>query len=164
LILDKANLDLRVVKFFSNYLIGRRTQYFWNNFSSLFFNIDIGVGQESALSPILSVIYLASFLYISENHLKILKIPISILLFVDNGLLVVQSKSFSISNSLLFCSYNIISSLLSRFGLIVEHSKTEVFHFTRLHRLFNPPPLDLSFIDGSMLYPQRYLEIPGVHL
>jgi len=112
------------------------------------------VGQESALSPILSVIYIASFLYISENHLKILKIPISILLFVDNGLLVVQSKSFSISNSLLFCSYNIISSLLSRFGLIVEHSKTEVFHFTRLHRLFNPPPLDLSFIDGSMLYPK----------
>jgi len=118
LILDKAGLDTRVVKFFSNYLVGRKTQYFWNNFSSLFFNVDIGVGQGLVLSPILSAIYLAFFHHILENHLKILKIPISILSFVDDGLLVAQSKSFSISNSLLFCSYNIISSLLSRFGLI----------------------------------------------
>ena len=154
LILSKVGLDPRVVKFFLNYLVGKRTQYFWNNFSFLFFNIDIGVGQESALSPILSAIYLALSLHILENYLKILKIPISILLFVDDGLLVAQSKSFSISNSLLFCSYNIISFLLSRFDLIVEHSKTEVFYFTRLHGSFNLPPLDLSFIGSPMLYPK----------
>ena len=41
LILGKAGFDLRVVKFFSNYLVGRKTQYFWNSFSSLFFNFDI---------------------------------------------------------------------------------------------------------------------------
>ena len=112
------------------------------------------MGQGSALSPILSAIYLALFLHILENCLKILKIPISILSFVDDGLLVVQSKFFSISNSLLFCSYNIVSSFLPRFGLIVEHSKTEVFHFTRLCGSFNPPPLNLSFIGGPILYPK----------
>jgi len=88
LILGKAGLDPRVVKFFLNYLVGRRTQYFWNNFSFSFFNVDVGVGQGLALYPILSAIYLASFLYILEKHLKILKIPISILFFVDSGLLV----------------------------------------------------------------------------
>ena len=161
LILDKVGLDPRVVKFFLNYLIGRRTQYFWNNFSSLFFNVDIGVGQGLALSPILSAIYLAPFLHILENWLKILKIPVFILSFVDDGLLVAQSKSFSISNSFLFCSYNIVSSLLLRFGLIVEHFRTEVFHFTRLCGSFNPPPLNLSFIGGLTLYPKdtwKYLE------
>jgi len=109
------------------------------------------VGQELALSPILSAIYLAPFLHILENHLKI---PVSILSFVDNGLLVAQSKSFSTSNSILFCSYNIVSSLLSRFGLIIEHSKTEVFYFTRSHGSFNPPPLNLSSIGGPTLYPK----------
>jgi len=70
------------------------------------------VGQGSALSPILSALYLAPILYILEKHLKILKIPVSILSFVDNGLFVAQSKSFTILNSHLFFSYNIASNLL----------------------------------------------------
>jgi len=41
---------------------------------------------------------------------------------------------------------------LNRFGLIVEHSKTKVFHFTRLCGSFNPPSLNLSFIGGPTLY------------
>jgi len=32
-----------------------------------FFNINIGVGQESTLSPILPALYLSSFLYILEK-------------------------------------------------------------------------------------------------
>ena len=155
LILGKVDLDPRVVKFFSNYLVGGRTQYFWNSFSSLFFNVNIGVDQGLALSPILSAIYLTSFLHILEKHLKILKIPISILFFVDNSLLVAQSKSFLISNSLLFYSYNIVSSLLVKFGLHIEYSKTEVFHFTRLHGSFNLPPLNLSSIGSPTLYPKN---------
>jgi len=96
------------------------------------------MGQELVLSPILLAIYLVPFLHILEKHLKILKIPVSILSFVNDGLLVAQSKSFSISNPLIFCSYNIVSSLLVKFGLHIEHFKTEVFHFTRLHGSFNP--------------------------
>ena len=44
-----------------------------------------------------------------------------------------------------------MTKLLDKFGLIVEHSKTEVFHFNRLHGPFNPPPLNLSSIGGSVL-------------
>ena len=113
--------------------------------------MDIGVGQGSALSPILFALYIALILHILEKHLKILKIPVSILSFVNNGLLVAQSKLLTISNSNLFCSYNIIFSILERFGLIMEHGKIEVFHFSRSHGLFNPPPLDLSTLESLVL-------------
>jgi len=67
LILGKAGFDLYIVKFFSNYLVGRKTHYFWNSFSSPSFNVNIGVGQGLALSPILLALYLLPFLYILEN-------------------------------------------------------------------------------------------------
>ena len=67
LILKKAGCYTKVVYFFSNYLVGRKTQYSWNNFSSQFFNIDISMGQGSALSPILSVLYILSVFHILEK-------------------------------------------------------------------------------------------------
>ena len=87
-ILSKAGFDLKIEWFFSNYLVGRKTQYFWNNFSSSFFNVDIGVEQGLALSPVLSALYLAPVLHILEKCLKNLKIPVSILSFVDDGLFI----------------------------------------------------------------------------
>ena len=122
--------------------------------------VNIGVGQGSALSPILSALYLSPLIYILEKRLKNLNLPISILSFINNGLFIAQNKSFSSSNSQLFCSYNVLSNLLNSFGLIVEHSKTEIFHFSRSHGPFNPPPLDLSPIGGPTLRPKdlwRYL-------
>jgi len=127
----------------------------WNNFSSHTFSINISVGQGSALSPILSALYLLPFIYILENRLKNLKIPTSFISFVDDSLFISQSNSIDISNSHLYCSYNILINLLEKFGLIVEHSKTEVFHFNRSHRVFNPPPLDLSLLGGNILWPNN---------
>ena len=150
-ILRKVGFDFHIANFFSNYLIRRKMNYFWNDFTSPSLNVNVGMGQGSALSPILSALYLLSFLYILEKCLKILKIPISILLFVDDGLLLLQSKSFSIFNFCLFCSYNIVTILFSKFRLIVKHSKTEVFYFNRSQGSFNPPPLDLSLIEGPIL-------------
>ncbi len=93
LILGKARFNPEVVYFFSNYLVGRKTWYFWNNFSSSFLNVDIGVGQSLAQSPILYTLYLALILHILEKHLKSIKILVSILYFVDNSLIVAQSKN-----------------------------------------------------------------------
>ena len=136
-------------------------KYLWNNLSSPMFDVNVGVGQGSALSPILSTLYLSPFLYILENRFKNLKIPTSILSFIDDGLFIVQNKSFNISNSHLFCSYNILSKLLDSFGLVIKHSKTEIFHFSRSQGVYNPPPLNLLPLDSPILHPKdtwKYLE------
>ena len=153
-ILDKAGFDPKVTSFFANYLVSRRTKYKWNEFSSPHFDVNVGVGQGSALSPILSSLYLSLFLYILENRLKNLRIPISILSFVDDGLIIAQNKSLDISNSYLFYSYNVLTKLLDNFGLVIEHLKTEIFHFSRSQGVFNPPPLNLSLIGGPILRPK----------
>ena len=114
LIFDKVGFDPKVASFFYNYLVGRKTQYFWNNFSSPLFNVNVGVGQRSAFSPILSALYLALILHILEKQLKNLKISVFIFYFVNNGLLVAQNKLLTVSNSFLFCSYHITSSLVKK--------------------------------------------------
>ena len=131
LIMDKVEFDPRISYFFSNYLVGRKTKYFWNNFSSLFFDVSIGVEQDSALSSILSALYLSLVFHIFEKRLKNLKIPVSFIFFIDNSLLIFQNKSFKISNANLFCSYYVISLLLDCFRLVIKQGKTEVFHFSR---------------------------------
>ena len=151
LILEKAGLNPKVTNFFANYLVRRSTKYLWNEFLSPSLMVDVGVGQGSALSPILSTLYLSPLIYILEKRLKNLNLPISILSFVDDGLFIAQNKSFPTSNAQLFCSYNILLNLLNSFSLAAEHSKTEVFHFSRLHGSFIPPPLDLSPIGGPIL-------------
>ena len=150
-ILEKAGLCPKVTSFFTNYLTQRSTNYIWNDLSSPSFEVNVGVSQGSALLLILSTLYLSPLLYIIEKRFKNLKLPISILSFVDDGLFIVQNKSLTVSNSHLFCSYNVLSNLLDSFGLIIKHSKTEIFHFNRLHGLFNPPPLDLSPLGGPIL-------------
>ena len=41
-----------------------------------------------------------------------------------------------------------------KFGLIIEHGKTEVFHFSRSHKVFDLPPLDPTLLGGSILCPK----------
>ena len=110
----------------------------WNDLSSSMYEVNVRVGQGSTLSPILSALYLSPLLYILENHLKILNIPILLISFIDDGLIIAQNKSINTSNLHLFCSYNVLSNLLVKFGLMIEHAKTEAFHFNRFYGTFNP--------------------------
>jgi len=96
-----------------------------------------------------------SVFYIFEKRLKILKIPVSIISFVDDGLSISQNKFFQILSSNLFCSSHVISLLLEQFGLVIEHGKTEVFHFSRSQKAFNSPLLDLSILGGPILCPKE---------
>jgi len=52
-----------------------------------------------------------------------------------------------------------ISSLLTRCGLIVEYEKTDIFHFSRFHRAFNPPPLDLSTLRAPFYSLKKHGDI-----
>jgi len=113
------------------------------------------VGQGSALSPIFSAIYLTPIIKTFKKRIKNLKenIPTDILSFVDDGLLISQEKSYSLSSSFLLCSYNIISKIFLDTSLIIEHSKTELFYFTRAR---HPPNLsiNLSFVEGPIISPK----------
>jgi len=76
----------------------------WNNFLSSFFEVDIGIGQGSA-------VYLLLVFYIFEKHIKNLKIPVLFLYFVDNRLFISQEKSFEKNQCFFFVA--IILFLLS---------------------------------------------------
>ena len=79
LILEKAGLKLKVASFFADYLVRRKTNCIWNKISSPSFEVNMGVGQGSTLSPILLALYLLPFLYILEKCLKNLNIPVSLI-------------------------------------------------------------------------------------
>ena len=53
------------------------------------------------------------------------------LLFVDDGLLISQEKEYNKSFSILKQSYGILSHLFTVVGLVLEHEKSEIFHFSR---------------------------------
>ena len=94
MILNKAGFDSKISQLFSDYLINRQTQYIWNSFTFPFFRANVGVGQKSALSPILSALYITSIFHILEKRTKNLSISIliSFLSFIDNGLFISQEK------------------------------------------------------------------------
>ena len=158
LILDKAGFDPKISHFFSNYLVGRKTKYLWNDFSS-FFDVNVGIGQGSVLSSILLALYLSLVFHIFEKRVKNPKNPVFVLSFVNDSLFITQNKSLYISNSNLFCSYYVMSLLLGQFELFIKYRKTEVSHFSRLQGVFNPPPLDLSILGGPILYPNVICQI-----
>ena len=70
LILRKAGFDSKVSYFFSDYLVSRKIQFLYNNFISLFFNVDVDVGQKSALSLILFALYISPIFHIFEKKPK----------------------------------------------------------------------------------------------
>jgi len=152
LCLKKAGLNTNIVQFFNSYPSNCSTLYSCNSFTSPPFNVNVGVGQSSTLSPILSALYLAPIIKTFKKRIKNLnkEIPTDILSFVDNGLLISQKKSYSLSNSFLLCSYNIISKILIDAGLVMEHNKTKVFHFMRAWHPPNPS-INLTSIGGPII-------------
>jgi len=161
LCLTKAGLNTNVICFFNSYQSNYSTSYSWNTFTSPSFNVNVGVGQGSALSSILSALYLAPIIKMFKKRIKNLnkEIPTDILSFVDNRLLISQEKSYPLSNSFLLYSYNIILKILIDAGLVIEHNKTEIFHFTRAQYLSNPS-INLTTVGGPIINPKpiwRYL-------
>ena len=63
LILGKVDFDSYVIKFFSNYLVDRKMNYFWNSFTLPSFNVNIEVDQDSALSYLIGSLSFTISLY-----------------------------------------------------------------------------------------------------
>ena len=144
-----------LVDFFSDYLIGRSTQYAWNSFLSHACDADVGMRQGFALSPILSALYIVPLLHFFEHRAQALNLDTFTLSYVDNGLLVSQGRMYNKTLPELTSSYSIVSDLIASFGLVMEHDKSEIFHFSRAHNNSNSE-LDLSAIGAPILKPKTY--------
>jgi hypothetical protein len=76
--------------FFRLYLVGRHTTYRWDAFMSDLFAADVGVGQGSALSPVLSALYLT--LVTRLFHASNIGQKVDLMSYVDDGSIVAQSR------------------------------------------------------------------------
>jgi len=81
---------------------------------------------------------------------------------MDDSLLISQEKSYSLSSSFLLCGYNIMSKILINAGLVMEHNKTKLFHFTRTCHSPNPF-IDLSSVEGPVISPKPIWQYLGFY-
>ena len=82
-ILPKQGFSSFVGRFFASYLVDRFTSYLWGSFRSGPRQADVGVGQGSALSPILSALYIAPVMKL--YHMPAVALKTSLLSYVDDG-------------------------------------------------------------------------------
>jgi len=118
------------------------------------------VGQGSALSPILSALYLAPVLwkFHTERH------NAQLISYVDDGTIIVQSKTWEENLVKLKSAYTTVFQLTAALGLVLEHEKSEAFHFSRKHEDLNPP-VDLGYAPhtgNTPLVPNKVWRYLGI--
>jgi len=131
-----------VAKFFKSYLVGRSTHYAWNSFVSPPHQADVGVGQGSALSPVLSALFIALIMKLFEQSAAAR--GVTLLSYVDDGTIIIQSPSLIDNCAALHVAYEEIFCLFTAFALVLEHNKTELFHF-HWSRFHESPVIDLGY-------------------
>ncbi|CAA7265605.1 unnamed protein product [Cyclocybe aegerita] len=152
-----------LVEFFASYLVGRSTVYCWNTFQSNLWSADMGVGQGSALSPVISGLFIA--LVMKLFYIKAAPLNTTLLSFVDDGTILAQSKQLNDNNVGLHKAYKIIYLLFIAFALVLEHDKTELFHFSHRCNTYNPS-LDLGYAPHTgttPLKPKTYWRYLGFY-
>ncbi|CAA7270843.1 unnamed protein product [Cyclocybe aegerita] len=152
-----------LVDFFASYLVGRSTVYCWNTFQSNLRSADVGVGQGSALSPIISGLFIAPVMKLF--YIKAALLNTTLLSFVDDGTILAQSKQLDDNNVGLRKAYKIIYLLFVAFTLVLEHDKTKLFHFSHRQDTYNPL-LDLGYAPhtgATPLKPKTYWRYLGFY-
>ena len=83
--------------------------------------------------------------------------------YVDDGTIIVQSKTWSTNLTKLWSAYSVVFELTQSLKLVLEHDKSEVFHFSRKSGDTNPL-VDLGyalFTGGTLLHPNTYWRYLG---
>jgi hypothetical protein len=139
-LLARMDFAAEVVEFFRLYLVEHTTQYSWDREDLPAFGVDVGVGQGSTLSSILSALYLAPLLWQFAADVP----RASLMSYVDDGTIIVQSRTWDNNLVKLRHAYGVVFELTEALGLVLEHSKSEVFHFSRKSGDDNLP-VDLGY-------------------
>ncbi|KAJ3522438.1 hypothetical protein NMY22_g11892 [Coprinellus aureogranulatus] len=94
-VLRKQGFHPKVATFFASYLVQRFTRYAWNNFVSEPMQADVGVGQGSALSPVLSALVVAPIMKL--YRIKEVGLGTTLITFVDDGTIAAQTDSIEMN-------------------------------------------------------------------
>ncbi|CAA7267354.1 unnamed protein product [Cyclocybe aegerita] len=97
-VLCKQGFSPILVDFFASYLVGCSTVYCWNTFQSNSRSADVGVRQGSALSPVISGLFIAPVMKLF--YIKAALLNTTLLSFVDDGTILAQSKHLNDNNIL----------------------------------------------------------------
>ncbi|KAJ3552026.1 hypothetical protein NP233_g12966 [Leucocoprinus birnbaumii] len=123
----------------------------------------MGMGQGSALSPVLSALYLAPVIWLFEQQAA--HVGCNILSYVNDGTLIVQCKTLEDNLPPLHKVYRIMFNLFDAFRLVMEHNKSELFHF--MHQCDDANPsiaLDFQlFTEASPLKPKTFWRYLGFY-
>jgi len=120
------------------------------------FAVDIGVGQGSGLSLVLLGLYIGPVLQLFS--LEPISKEVQLLSYIDDGTVLTQSTHLVQNLPKLTVAYGVIYRLLMALGLVLEHDKSEVYHFSR-SRGESHPPIDLGFApytEDTLLGPKLY--------
>ena len=119
-------------------------QYTWKGKLSPPFETSVGIEQGFVLFPILSALYLAPVLW-----QFVLDMPEAALMsYVNDSTIIVWSKMWGANLAKLRSAYSVVFEPIQSLGLVLEHGKSEVFHFSRVSGDTNPP-VDLSYAPFS---------------
>lgn len=131
-----------LVRFFRSYLEGWKTWYRWGEEESDKFDASIGVRQGSVLSPLLLALYLATIVNILDREIKkaaqTKDWSNTFLLYVNNGTLIGQGKTYKEISYILEHFYKRVHDLLENTGLYLKHNKMKIFHFFKCQGDENP--------------------------
>jgi retron-type reverse transcriptase len=141
-IISRLGFPVEMGPSFRSYLVGRRTTYRWDAFTSDPFAVDVGVGQGSALSPVLSALYLT--LITRLFHASDIGQRVGLMSYVDDGTIIAQSARVEDNLAPLKEAYGWLFHAFTALGLVLEHDKSEAFHFSRA-RSFEGPAVDLGY-------------------
>ncbi|KAJ3502826.1 hypothetical protein NMY22_g18454 [Coprinellus aureogranulatus] len=162
-VLRKQGFHHKVATFFASYLVQRFTRYAWNNFVSDPMQADVGVGQGSALSPVLSALVVAPIMKL--YWIKEVGLGTTLITFVNNGTIATQTDSIELNCCTLYYVYTFIHVLFTAASLVLEHDKSEAFHFTRA-RSSADRPIDLGFAPHmctTTLRPKKFWHYLGFY-
>jgi len=162
-VIEKVGFPQVMGEFFQSYLTGCKTMYKWDDFMSGLFAVDIGVGQRSGLSPVLSGLYIG--LVLKLFSLDPISKKVQLLSYIGDGTVLTQSTHLAQNLPKLKAAYGVIYHLLTVLGLILEHDKSEVYHFSQA-RGESHPPIDLGFAPytgNTLLESKLYWQYLGFY-
>lgn len=116
--LTRFGFHAKYISFLAHYLSGRETSFLWNGRRMDPCNASVGVGQGSALSPVLTNLAVAVPLHIFATQMTQPSPDAftSLVAYVDDGCLSQSSDNFETNNLLLNINYGTLTTLFNRAG------------------------------------------------